>query len=72
MKKYLLCSAVIYLDSVVNAGTDYAVRRVVKGDSSHLIFAFQVIDWAPFFRCLIYYEVYLKMAQNCCDRDRVA
>ena len=48
-KPYLLCSAVIYLDSVVNAGADYAVRRVVEGDSSHLIFAFQVIDWAPFF-----------------------
>ena len=50
MKKYLLGSAVIYLDSVVNAGADYAVRRVVEGDSSHLIFAFQVIDWAPFFK----------------------
>ena len=49
-KKYLLGSAVIYLDSVVNAGADYAVRRVVEGDSSHLIFAFQVIDWAPFFK----------------------
>ena len=49
MKKYLLGSAVIYLDSVVNAGADYAVRRVVEGDSSHLIFAFQVIDWASFF-----------------------
>ena len=48
--KYLLCSAVIYLDSVVNAGADYAVRRVVEGDSSHLIFAFQVIDWAPFLK----------------------
>ena len=48
--KYLLGSAVIYLDSVVNAGADYAVRRVVESDSSHLIFAFQVIDWAPFFK----------------------
>ena len=59
MKKYLLGSAVIYLDSVVNAGADYAVRRVVEGDSSHLIFAFQVIDWASFFMSDI--QLFLKL-----------